>query len=196
MTHSTQLRGITADSTVDSCAAAQKSTHNIRASEMQKKISLFGIVVLLIGGAGLSNAEAAYLPAIGPSPVRFQQWSANTCAVTMLPPLKLENSILSTNVAAAIPSIDVTAEPFESFVAGLDMQLGRFAPENTSTNTAAETIIAESPVKLSAEGIITPQMLVDFFKPADGGTNALPATSSPVYFIPPLPNSSAAYRSN
>jgi hypothetical protein len=160
-----------------------------------KKISLCGIAVLL--GCAVLDMDAAYLPTIGPSPLRFQQSPRPVIAATMLLPLGVTAPVPSTN--APVESMAVIASTPEPLGPFLPEAVDRepFAPQTISTNSVSEseTTISESPAKLDPTGVITPQMLVDFFKPFPGGTNANDSAASPGSFIPPLPSSAATYKS-
>jgi hypothetical protein len=137
----------------------------------------------------------AYLPAIGPVPMRFEAaavpakilaWIPSVAdkpaapAVTNLPPAI---PAVSTEIAGAIPPMGTKAD-----------SPGSSMPENLSTNSPPEAHSAGDLL------VVTPEMLVDYFKPGSDATNQTNVrVVTPVGFMPPpsvaSPSSQASYRS-
>jgi hypothetical protein len=152
-----------------------------------------GIALFAWSAVGINGAIGAYLPALGPAPLRFQSPPAFVATVSMLPPLRsaeaevLEPEPAVTNEAAAAePPVVQPAAP---------------AVSAERKNTLAEAVPpVESappppPVEIPATPIVTPQMLIEYFRPSATGTNAGTSVIIPGAFLPPQsapPSSSAA----
>jgi len=137
----------------------------------------------------------AYLPLIGTPPLRFEAVAAHARTFSWVPPVPVkpaasaktnsppEMSTVSKIIAAAIPLTDAkTNAPIPSL------------PENLSTNSTVETHSANDML------VVTPEMLVDYFKPGTDATNQTNVrVLAPVGFMPPpavaSPSSEAIYRS-
>jgi hypothetical protein len=163
---------------------------------MENRLFGLGRLTLLAGCAVVINgASGAYLPKLGPSPLRFSAPPSFTPTVAMLPPLRMDDSALLTNAAILNLATNVppaeNVEPFGPPPPAESINIG-------ATNATAQTLSAQPPVVLDPTQRITPQMLVDFFKPVLDGTNAAPVTAPYGSFTPPQwvpPSSSATYRS-
>lgn len=154
---------------------------------------------MLLAGCAvvLNSAFGAYLPQLGPSPLRFRPLPTFTATVAMFLPLRMDDATLPTNAEIVNPATN--SPPMESLE-----PLG--PPPNAeiaalgATNSAAPAASDPPPVVLDGPVRITPQMLVDFFKPVLNGTNAAPVTAPGGPFMPPQPQppspSSATYKSN
>lgn len=143
----------------------------------------------------LSADGGAYLPLIGPARLRFEaasiparvfSWAspiADKPAAAAETNLPQEMSGSPTKIDGAITSVDATTN---SPVPPL--------PENLSANSTAETHSANNLL------VVTPEMLVDYFKPGNDSTNQTNVrVAAPVGFMPPpsaaSPSSQAIYRS-
>ena len=163
---------------------------------MENRLFRLGRLTLLAGCAVVINsASGAYLPKLGPSPLRFHATPSFTATVAMLPPLRMDDAASPTNAAMVSPATN--PPPAENLV-----PLGPPPAEESAnigaTNAAVQPVSAQPPVVLDATQRITPQMLVDFFKPVPDGTNAAPVMAPYGSFTPPQwlpPSSSATYKS-
>ena len=149
-----------------------------------------------------SRADEAYLPLVGPAPLRFEQ------ARTYRPPAPAASepiavsTLQSPEIPDIVPSVLSTNAPAVS------------TPEMVSTNdTMAEPITASRdqttlvptaplPAAPGDVGYVTPQMLTEYFRPAPGRTNQLRAAvfvPVEIEFRPPSPgpqaSSQAVYKS-
>ena len=179
------------------------------------------IVSLTVGMAvGLSSLASSpgYLSIVGPTPLRFQT-DRNT-PQRQLPPLEMQNSTDSdvitfpTNIANP-ESITYTAAshtnaptqynfwPFPTWYwptpdwSNSPSSGGSVPPPPTEP---APTNTVYSPHTASDLLVVTPQMLVDYFKQTQSTTNDVePAARAPVEFTPanpaPMPGSSARLNS-
>jgi hypothetical protein len=153
---------------------------------------VLAVLLLLIC---LSASGGAYLPLIGTPPLRFEAAAVHARAFSWISPVTVkpaapaetnsppEISTASKILAAAIPLMDLkTNAPNPSL------------PENLSTNSTADTHSANDLL------VVTPEMLVDYFKPGTDATNQTNVrVLAPVGFMPPpavaSPSSEAIYRS-
>ena len=171
-----------------------------------------GIVV----GLSATASNPGYLPIVGPAPLRFQ--SDRNAPQQALPPLEMQDNTASdvttfpTNVANPESVIYKAASntnapqqyfwPFPSWYwpapdwsnpspGGSEgpMPPNEVAPTNTvySPHTASDLLV------------VTPQMLVDYFKQSQSATNSVnPSARAPVEFTPanPAPAPESAARLN
>jgi hypothetical protein len=162
---------------------------------MGNRLFRLGRCTLLAGFAvAVNSAFGAYLPQLGPSPLRFCPSPSFTATVAIFPALRIDDSASPTNSGTV--SLATNIPPAESLE-----PLGPPAPPPAesaalgATNSVTELASAQPPVILpDGTPRITPQMLVDFFKPVLNGTNAVPVIAPPGTFTPP--SSSATYKSN
>ncbi len=154
--------------------------------------------MLLAGCAAVINsAFGAYLPQLGPSPLRFCPLPVFVATVAMFPPLRRDDPVSPLN--AEVVNTATNLPPAENLE-----PLGPPAPVPAEgvaiggADTATQAAAGQPPVALDRTLTITPQMLVDFFKPVLNGTNAVPMMAPAGSFAPPLPtpSSSATYNSN
>jgi len=147
-------------------------------------------LIVLAPLSGLPAQDEAYLPLVGPPPLRFEEKLASAAQISWTPPpIVVEtnpppeiSAIPSHNIEAAAPASASTNAPAPS------------PPENLSTNSTSETHSANDLL------VVTPEMLVDYFKPSNVTTNStdvqVPAS---VNFTPPasalIPSSQAIYQS-
>ncbi len=182
-------------------------------------------VVCAIAGCGMLGLEAVasgYLPCTGPVPLRFESEKPPSKPLT-LPALVMEDpppappesetpapvipeDVAPAPVPEAVPgSASVAAEsPPTDSAAALLGQLYGGDGSNPYTIPAAQ-IPAQSVAEATASNllVVTPQMLVDYFKakPAAGAASNTTSVAvfAPVGFTPPapisLPTSQATYRS-
>ena len=157
----------------------------------------------------------AYLADVGPTPLRYQT-PKSPAKIIRLPPLATEEEPVSTNaaVSVSVPASAPPASPAPAVRLVSSSPGPRIVPPPTAaTNvsnatetagpaTAANEQPADSqPDASSANDLlgITPQMVVEYFKPAQSPTNAPGASVYvPVGFTPPAPASApskAAYNS-
>ncbi|HMJ88379.1 MAG TPA: hypothetical protein VK530_01100 [Candidatus Acidoferrum sp.] len=143
----------------------------------------------------MHGASGAYLPELGPSPVRFRASPIFVATVAMLPPLRRDDSPREEESPKPPPPTEfASVAPIELF--------GPPAPVVSTNPTLVEP--AESQLSATtpaeSEARLTPQMFVEFFKGIAPMTNAAPAlpigSFTPPQPPPSAPSSSATYRSN
>ncbi|MEO8426408.1 MAG: hypothetical protein ABI651_04770 [Verrucomicrobiota bacterium] len=142
---------------------------------------LLGLCLL----AGVAATHRAYLPAIGPAPLRFLAHKP-PAGVYVLPPLEIP-TIAATNdaVQAILPAAEKTTS-----IEPLVTQGGQAS--HSSTNTTPEilqSLISEPfPSLDTATNELSMQALVNFFKHGQGGTNQIDTgVFFPLNFVPPRP---------
>jgi len=158
------------------------------------------VVSLTVTTAYQAHGDGAYLPGIGPAPLRFLP-IVTSPNLTVLPPLDMgdeepqpetvETNLSTTNVAATV-------------------EAGTAVPDDTnevSTVTSSEqpganpdAIGAFIPPSTGYSAVITPQMLTEYFRPMQGATNGVGVSvfvPTEVGFTPPnaQPSSQATYKS-
>ena len=152
------------------------------------------VLVALVALMDLPAHGASYLPIVGPPPMRFDKakgavknvaWSQPT--QTMPTPAIQTNSPSET---PTIPDSNVVTPPLVVEPVSIPVAL---PPENLSTNSMVQTHPANNLL------VVTPEMLVDYFKPNNKATNATNVrVLVPVNFTPPasasIPSSQATYR--
>jgi hypothetical protein len=172
------------------------SSRASRANGMGNRLFKLGHGLLLaVCAVVVNSASGAYLPHLGPSPLRFESQSPFVATMAMFPALRLDDSASPTNAGSMNSATNLPpAEDGEP--------LGPPRPaESTAvdaTSSIARVASIQPPVVIDGTLRVTPQMLVDFFKPMQNGTNATTVASPGGSFTPPqlLPSSSATYRSN
>jgi len=160
----------------------------------------------VLAAAGKASAgSAGYLPVIGPGALQFQ------APVSVKPPFKLPpldmsappSAAGSSNSAAALEAEAAWSELLSGLLLSGASAASAPAPSPQETAPSAPSSLgmllsADAPDLIGTvpSAIITPQMLIQFFKPT--GTNQpLPGLVTPV-FTPPIPpalSSTAVYRS-
>ena len=133
---------------------------------------VFGVVLLEARGED-------YLPCVGPTPLRFEMVMAHGQSSFALPS---SNAVVKTSDTNANPAMANSASGtnMPSLVAG-----------ETDEKAFVDLDASSNPVVLQplADGLlnVTPQMLVDYFKPVDG-TNSTGVVVLPekVGFLPPV----------
>lgn len=146
-------------------------------------------------------AAAAYLPLVGPGPLRFERPARPP---KVAPPVPTENPPATTAEATAEPAPPPPPPPMEPpagipNTAPATLEIGP-PPAPTPTN---QTVRAAPPAaqgtSAATEPEITPQMLVQYFKmpPPAAGTNTAGVVVTLPLFQPPqpgrIPPSSARY---
>jgi len=135
-----------------------------------------------------SSACGAYLPQVGPAPLRFRSPPVVLATVVTLPPPLPPAETISTNeIQAAVPGAPpaVALENTEP--------LGLWWFETNLLEHAQAAPPALPPPAEAPGATITPQMLAEFFKPVALGTNT--PLVLPAAFVPPqAPSSSATYK--
>ena len=152
------------------------------------------ILVALAALTELPTRGAAYLRRVGPPPMRFEKATDGSRKISWTPPALIPPaaaietnlpSVTSTtpvnNVVSPHPLIEPAKTP------------DPLPPENSSSNSAVQTRSANEML------VVTPEMLVDYFKPNNNATNAANVhVLVPVNFTPPasasMPSSQAIYR--
>jgi hypothetical protein len=138
---------------------------------------------------------AAYLPLVGPPPLRFERATAGAKTISWTPPALAPQTVAvetnSPSITYSIPANNVVQTPPEIKPVSVPVPL---PPENLSTNSTDQTRSANDLL------VVTPEMLVDYFKPNNNATNANDVrVLVPVNFTPPasasIPSSQAIYRS-
>ena len=148
--------------------------------------------------AGVAATHRAYLPAVGPAPLRFlaHKLPAN---VYVLPPLEIPG-LAATNEAAQATS---PAAVKTTSIAPLVTQEGQTSHGSTNTTTdVPQSLISEPLPSISdtSTNELSMQSLVNFFKRGQGGTNQIDTgVFFPLNFVPPRPvsppSSTATYSS-
>ena len=153
------------------------------------------VLVALVALMDLPARGAAYLPIVGPPPLRFAPAKAGAKNVAWTPPTPtLPTSVVETNKSNATPAIpanNIAPPPPAVEPASIPVPL---PVENLSTNSTVQTHPANNLL------VVTPEMLVDYFKPNNKATNAANVrVLVPVNFTPPAsastPSSQAIYLS-
>jgi len=159
-------------------------------------ISGFGLWTLAVGlSSCLPASGGAYLPMIGPAPLRFETATVHAKVISWISPTADKPAVTAEmNSPPEIPAgpaktdgaIPLTNMKTDAAVPAL--------PENLSTNSPAEAHSANDLL------VVTPEMLVDYFKPESAETNQTNVrVLAPVGFMPPSsaasPSSQAIYRS-
>jgi hypothetical protein len=145
-------------------------------SWMMNRAGFCRCVALIIAGwtgfFGSGRANLAYLPAVGPAPLRFQPDFKPVKHIVATPPPE--------PAQAAAPVAPAKAQPVAPTP----------APEPTPVVVQPAAVV-EPP---KPDGVVSPQMLLKYF---NRGTNADAATSPPAGFTPPgqiePPSSKASY---
>jgi hypothetical protein len=171
---------------------------NRRAEGWPFKAGALGVAMFIVAGNGVVGTVAraeGYLSRTGPVPLRFTVEKPTSPPIE-LPPLAMEDPApaptVETNTVAEAPTSPDTNQP-EPDPATLAQpapeQVGPPAPEVAASAPASDMLV------------VTPQMLVEYFKPGSASTNA---ANMPVYvpvgFTPPTavianrPSSQATYR--
>lgn len=152
--------------------------------------------VLSVGCAIFTDgAGGAYLPHLGPSPVRFQTAAPAKAIAPTLPPLRMDDTILVPTNAVADPATNYppieTLEPLGPTWPGAASLTPAATPTNFMAAPTTQPLVA-----IEGSPAITPQMLADFFQQHPVGTNAAAVSPWAGSFVPPSPpSSSATYRS-
>ena len=128
---------------------------------------------------------AAYLPAIGPAPLRLQPPPAPSVVAAVAPVLTEERP-----AAADTPASDPVSAPATNAVPVAD-------PVVTTAKSPSDFLPADSTNALPTfsvpadPSLITPQMMMQFFQRQTAPTNATNATDAgvllPFVFTPPVP---------
>ncbi len=174
---------------------------------------------------GARAERAPYLRALGPAEVRLMKTPALMATAWQLPPLRLQDvaALPPTNAVAASATAAATGGPGDggtnsvgstnAVLANTSDVFGPYIPPELaammgwiSSDTAG--LLSSNappppppPVVLDSAPTITPQMLVQFFKPSPANTNATNTATAvlvPGPFLPPQApprSSSATYRS-
>jgi hypothetical protein len=163
---------------------------------------LFGVGLAVgLGLATVGSYAATYLTKVGPPALRFQPPRVISSPLPPLP--KEEKAIVEDTHQAAVfeftPTLTLMTDVVLSVLA--DKGLINEPSTNSMLQQQAEVFSAFSfAAPRPHEIAISPQMFVDFFRPAAGFTNAGGmGVSVPVEFLPATPtppaSSSATYRS-
>jgi hypothetical protein len=152
--------------------------------------------LILVAFAALTEPparSAAYLPLVGPPPMRFEKATDGSTKISWTPPALIPPAVVveptPQNVTPTIPVNNVVSPHSVVEPAKTPVPL---PTENLSTNS---TVQAKSANELL---LVTPEMLVDYFKPNHNATNAANVrVLAPVNFTPPasasMPSSQASY---
>jgi hypothetical protein len=153
--------------------------------------------IILAAYAALIGPQAkgaAYLPLVGPPPLRFEKATVGARTISWTPPaLTPPAVVIETNLLPVTSAIPVNNVGPPSPANGPANTLVPLPQENLSTNSAVRNRSANDLL------VITPEMLVDYFKPNNNATNAANVrVLVPVSFTPPasasIPSSQAIYR--
>jgi hypothetical protein len=152
------------------------------------------LLIALASFADLPARGGAYLPLAGPPPLRFETAMRHGKIFSWIPPVPPPAAAVETNLPPEISTIPVNkavSPPPANESNGVSAPL---PPENLSTNSAPQTRSANDLL------VVTPEMLVDYFKPNNAATNSTNVrVLAPVNFTPPAsastPSSQAIYLS-
>ena len=152
------------------------------------------ILVALAALTELPTRGAAYLRVVGPPPMRFEKATDGPKKTSWTPPTLIPPAVV---VGPTLPSVTPTI-PVNNVVLPQPVIEPAKTPvplptENLSTNSTVQTRSANEML------MVTPEMLVDYFKPNNNATNAANVhVLVPVNFTPPasasMPSSQAIYR--
>ena len=147
----------------------------------------------------LPMVGGSYLPLVGPPPLRFELARNHGEHISWNPPVKpLPPVAVETNpppVTSSSPNENIVAVPLATPVITAPSTIHTLVgTENLSTNSVIQTRSANDLL------VVTPEMLVDYFKPNNNMTNAANVrVIAPVNFAPPasasIPSSQAIYKS-
>ena len=160
-----------------------------------KRCRACAILIALASLTELPARDAAYLPLIGPPPLRFEKATDGSKKIMWIPPALVQPAVtIETNlppVTSTMPINNIGPPPPAIGPANAPVSLSQ---ENSSTKSTEQTKSANDLLE------ITPEMLVDYFKPNNYATNAANVrVLAPVNFTPPasasMPSSQAIYRS-
>ena len=147
--------------------------------------------------AGVAATHRAYLPAVGPAPLRFLAQKP-PAKVYVLPPLEIPALATNEAVQATSPAAAKTTS-IEPLVT--QQRQTPHGSTNTTTNVP-QTLISEPLPSIpdASTNELSMESLVKFFKRGQGGTNqADTGVFSPLDFVPPRPvappSSTATYTS-
>jgi len=151
------------------------------------------------------SGTIAYLPSIGPAPMRLEPVMAPEAAMAwkLLRPAPASAEVLAVSAAAAGTTTNATQDVAIKSVASAATNIitaisgpAAGSVEKTNTDVFANTMMP--PVQPGdSSSPITPQLLVDFFKPVPGGKNpAGTAVFTPmeIGFTPPAPKAALESR--
>lgn len=166
---------------------------NVRISKLAGPAAAL-VALGLVGATALASHSIPYLPASGPSPLRFEVAMARTFRFPAPKPV-----VTKTNAPAApvetsteVPSPVAPVEPVPAQVETAEVQplpIGDpVEPLNQRASAPASDML-----------MVTPQMLVEYLKPTPGVTNSNVSVLVPFTFKPPLektptPSSRATYK--
>lgn len=129
---------------------------------MMRRITFLTVAVLCLVAAA-RTVQAGYLSAVGPAPLRFHDRPA--AAKSPLPPLPADKPVTPVSMPPATPAAHTGASPA--------------SPAATTSAVGAGS---------TNEVVITPQMLVEFFRARTGnGTDRQGSVYVPFNFAPPSP---------
>jgi len=136
---------------------------------------VIGVITLGLGTPHFTRGAGAYLPAVGPCPLRFELMAANSgsFALTLFSPPTKPAPVTS---AAPNPATNQThaADLPAASAPGTNQPVMATATATAKplTNTELSTI---SP--LPDDNIVTPQMVAEYFQPVLNGTNQAAGTA-------------------
>jgi hypothetical protein len=148
-----------------------------------------------------ARAARGYLAMVGPSPLHFQSPASPRPAVVLppLPPPQAQGSQDGHKAPPeAAPDSIPPASPPKLPVA--EPPAPQRQTTSSLTNAEPDTFITLPGAKpVEPAGVISPQLLLEFFRPFQNGTNGVRAAALvPVQFVPPAsvpsPSSRATYR--
>jgi hypothetical protein len=134
----------------------------------------------------------AYLPTVGPTPLRFEKPMAPAKAFSWIPVVKQPVNMVTTNPISLTYSNSTNNNSISTPVVIKANSSYPSLPENYSANSAPPTQSASNLL------VVSPEMLVDYFKSNSDATNQTNVhVLAPVSFTPPpsalIPSSQAIY---
>jgi hypothetical protein len=183
------------------CACNRPCTGSVKRQVVINRLTMRFRICLICGLcllAGVAGTHRAYLPAVGPAPLRFFAHKPPS-SVHVLPPLEIP-AMTATNeaVQATFPAA-AKATSIEPLVTHIGQ-----TPQG-STNTASDVLqsLISEPLPATPDtstNELSMQALVKFFQHGQGGTNQIDTgVFFPLNFVPPrpvaAPSSAAIYTS-
>lgn len=169
---------------------------------------LIGAMTAAGGIATAKNTAIGYLAKVGPVPLRFQP---RPTKIAILPPLPEDSPAPAANPSTPTPASD--SNPIPDPKPGAPTESAPVEPPPPTAplsdlleekNTDSLLPRVETPAMIPDEKphsandllVITPQMLIDYFKPAGGSTTNTTGVSvlGPVNFMPPAPSTPPSSR--
>ncbi len=172
------------------------------AHSSSKTSRLLALALVVAGLVTVKASGVGYLAKIGPTPLRFRPAPAPKALVS-LPLLDKSQSPLATD-ATPTPNPPVqpaaTPTPDNFGIPDSDSNIDSLPDTSNMESMLPQPIARSSDTQIAAPAanemlVVTPQMLIDYFKPMAGATNgAGVSVLMPVHFTPPIPSAPPSSR--